>query len=182
MLADVRQRLGHQEIDGCLGFGGVPATGASTVTGRGLLAARASSAAPSPPLVKTVGCRPAAKSRSSLSPCLADSMAARKFPASGCRVAVHPLVRQLEVDQGCDEPLLGAVVNVTLEAPTSLVSGGDDPRPGGDELGAGIGISDAYSCQLGQAGHAFARLWRAEGGPPQRRCCPTPRRRPGPTS
>ena len=51
-----------------------------------------------------------------------------------------------------DQPLLGAVVQIALDAPARLVGGGHDPRPGGGQRGLRLGVGDRGGDQLGEAG------------------------------
>jgi len=57
-------------------------------------------------------------------------------------------VQFLQLQTECDEMLLGAVVEVPLDAPASFVSRGDDPRPGGAEHGAALSVGDRHGHQL----------------------------------
>jgi len=51
-----------------------------------------------------------------------------------------------------DQLLLGAVVQIALDAAPGLVGGGDDARPGGGERGLGLGVGDGGGNQVGEAG------------------------------
>ena len=62
------------------------------------------------------------------------------------------LIRQLQAHHHAHQPLLGAVVQVPGQPPPRRVPGRDDPRPGGDELGAVGGVADRGADQLGEPG------------------------------
>ena len=62
--------------------------------------------------------------------------------------------RHLERDDGVHQPLLRAVVDVALQAPSGLVGGGDDARPRGGELRLRLGVGDRDGGQLGELGEA----------------------------
>jgi hypothetical protein len=67
-----------------------------------------------------------------------------------------------------DQALLGAVVQVAFDAAPGLVGSGDDPRAGGGELGAAVGVGDRGADGLGEAGHALFSVGREKPVP-----CPT---------
>jgi hypothetical protein len=61
------------------------------------------------------------------------------------RIDSTELARDRELDAQCDELLQGALVNVTLEAPSLIVSGSDEPRPRLAKLsarGLKLGVED----------------------------------------
>jgi hypothetical protein len=59
-----------------------------------------------------------------------------------------------------DQALLGAVVQVPLDAPPDLVGGGHDPGPRGHQLGVGLGVGDRGGDQLGELLDALLRVGR----------------------
>ena len=54
------------------------------------------------------------------------------------RVALELLVGELQVDEGCHQTLLGAIVEVARETRARGIRGGDDSRAGGDQIGSGV--------------------------------------------
>ena len=62
---------------------------------------------------------------------------------------------ELEGDDGVDEPLLRAVMDVALQASPGLVGGGHDPGPGGCELGLVLGVGDRGGGELGELREAL---------------------------
>ena len=67
------------------------------------------------------------------------------------RRGVAEIVRQLQRDDGMDEPLLRAVVEVTDNASSLLIRCGDDPGAGRDQLGPGRGVRHGSGDQLSEA-------------------------------
>ena len=63
----------------------------------------------------------------------------------------HPCLRRAQLQPERDEPLLGAVVQIALDPPPRLIGGGDDPRPRGHQLGAGLGVRDGRGDELREA-------------------------------
>jgi len=50
--------------------------------------------------------------------------------------------------------LLDAVVQITLDPPPGVIRRGDDPRPGGHQLGATLRVGDRRRDQLGERDQA----------------------------
>ena len=126
VLGDVRQRLGDNEVGGGLDAGGRsarPRRSSSTGTGARARAPRAP--APSPRSVSTAGWMPRASSRSSAVACSSSSEASSSSDAAS---AVTPELRprEPEVEGERDQTLLGAVVEVALDAPSLGVARLDD--------------------------------------------------------
>ena len=70
---------------------------------------------------------------------------------------------ELERDDRVDEPLLGAVVHVALEAAAGLVGGGDHAGPGCGELRPGVGVRDPDGRELGELGETGLDAVAGEG-------------------
>ena len=69
--------------------------------------------------------------------CLGESRSEEFAGARGC-ISVELLVGQLQVDDGRDEALLRAIVEIARETFAGGVGGGDDSRAGGDQVRAGV--------------------------------------------
>ena len=65
---------------------------------------------------------------------------------------LHRGLRGARLQGQGDQALLGAVVQIPLEASAGLVGGGHDPRPGGGQLRLRLGVRDCGGDQLGEAG------------------------------
>ncbi len=59
-------------------------------------------------------------------------------------------LRGAQVKGEGDQALLGAVVQVALDAAARLVGGGHDPRPGGGQGGLGLGVGEGGRGQLAE--------------------------------
>jgi hypothetical protein len=72
---------------------------------------------------------------------------------SPCRpgIVVEAHVGQLQRDEGCDEPLLGALVQISGQPPARLLSGGDDAGTARQQFLVGGGVGDGYPDELGEA-------------------------------
>ena len=90
-------------------------------------------------------------------------------PVEGCREPFRDLgqvltmlaqllrrvrLRRPHLERQRDELLLRAVVQVALDPPPGRVRGGDDPRAGGVELGAAVGVRDRRRDDLGEFAQA----------------------------
>ena len=84
---------------------------------------------------------------------------------------VHDLGTDLATFGGCrrcrpqpqgqrDEALLGAVVQVVLDAPAGLIRGGDDPRARGHQLSPALRVRDRGGHQVGELGHPLLGIRR----------------------
>ena len=103
---------------------------ASTVTGIGTRAASASSADESPACVSAPGWMPCASDRSSSTATWSSSAVdARSRSSSGSASAPRPSLGAPQLERERDEALLGAVVEVALDAPPLRVGRGRDPGP-----------------------------------------------------
>ena len=92
----------------------------------------------------------------------------------------HRRVRHAQLQHQRDQPLLGAVVQVTLDPLASLVRSGDEPRPRFYELGLRFGVGDRGRDEFGEIGDAAlgSGRKRAAFGDP---VTATPHRRPSTT-
>jgi hypothetical protein len=101
-----------------------------TSTGTGARVASASSAAPSPRSLSSAGWMPRASSRSSSMASCASSRAWRHQLGRARGIARDPRLGEAEGQGHGDQPLLGAVVEIALDAPALFVGGGEDALPG----------------------------------------------------
>jgi hypothetical protein len=62
----------------------------------------------------------------------------------------HRHLRRAQLQCQRDQALLGAVVQVTLDAASGLISSSDDARPRGDQLGLGLSVGERGRDQLGE--------------------------------
>ena len=69
------------------------------------------------------------------------------------------LVRS-HLQRQCHQPLLRAVVQVTLDPAPALITGGDHPGPGFDQRTAALRVRDGRGDQLGDLGQPVHRLRR----------------------
>ena len=69
----------------------------------------------------------------------------------GRRVVRDARPREAHLERDGDEPLLGAVVEVALEAPAGGVAGLDDARARGGQLVARVGARERERDELGEA-------------------------------
>ena len=93
---------------------------------------------------------PRASSRSSASPGARSSCAVGQDLACGCRVALELAADHAEPERDRDEPLLGAVMQVALEAPALGVADLDDARPGRGQLLVGVGVGQRLRDEVGE--------------------------------
>ena len=122
---------------------GVRSTSAVSATGTGAREARASSAGTSPRSVSRPGWMPRASSRSSAVACSSSAVASSSSFAGLGGVLLQPRAGQLQVQGECQQPLLGAVVEVALDSSALPVAGLDDARARGAQLlepGAELGV------------------------------------------
>ena len=68
---------------------------------------------------------------------------------AGC--VLDPRAGEAQLQRDSDEALLGAVVQVALEAPARRVAGLDEPRARGGELVAGVRAGECKRYELGEA-------------------------------
>jgi hypothetical protein len=155
VLIDVGESLSDQEVDRGLGFGRVaPAGGLDRHRHRAPRRQAVQSRA-QPALSQDPRVQPGDEVPQFVQPLPGRLQGGAQVVDRGERVYAHALVGQLEVDQRDDQPLLGPIVDVTLEPAPGLVTGGNDPRSGCDELGPSLGVGHRDSSQLGQALDAF---------------------------
>ena len=64
----------------------------------------------------------------------------------------HRRFRQLQFQSEGDQPLLGAVMQIALDALPRLVGGGHDPGARGGQLRLALGVGEGGSDELGEAG------------------------------
>ena len=131
-------------------------------TGSGARSATASIAAHRPWSVSTAGCSPRASSRSSSSASASSSPAPSSI-ARSAGIVGHAAGRHAHGQRRRDQPLLGAVVEVALQAPALGVAGLDDAHARGGELLARLGVGDGLGGEVGEVADAELGLGR-EGG------------------
>jgi hypothetical protein len=86
----------------------------------------------------------------------------------------HRFLGHAHPQRGCDEPLLGAVVEIALETASGLVSGNDDARARCGQRRLRLGVRDGGRDELGKAGepglgvvrHRFLASGRGNHDPP----------------
>lgn len=101
-------------------------------TGTGARAASDSRATASPWALRTAGCSPRARSRSSAREVAISPGLGQLGP--GGRVAVETRLQHGQVEGECDEPLLSPVVQIALQSLALLLARLDDPGPGTAQL------------------------------------------------
>jgi hypothetical protein len=77
-----------------------------------------------------------------------------QFRPEFVEVGRHRRLRRAQLQRQRDQPLLGAVVQVALDAAPGLVGGGDDAGARGRQLGLRLGVRDRGGDQLGEVGQA----------------------------
>ena len=71
-------------------------------------------------------------------------------PRAAARVALQLAADHAEPQRDGDEPLLGAVMQVALEAPALRVADLDNPRPGRRQLLVGVGVRQRLRHEVGE--------------------------------
>ena len=120
---------------------------------------------------------PRAISRSSSSTSVIPAATPSSSASSSLELGRDGRLRRAQLQRERDEPLLGAVVQVALDAAPRLVGGGDDARARRLQLGPALGVGDGGGDELGESAEALlgSRRRRVVAG----RCDGhTPHRRP----
>jgi hypothetical protein len=104
--------------------------------------------------VRTAGCRPRASSRELAHRLVELPARGAHELARGARVAVEQALDEPQLQSERDEPLLGAVVEVALEAAALLEPRLQDPQARGVELLARLGALEAERDELGEVAEA----------------------------
>jgi hypothetical protein len=87
-----------------------------------------------------------------------------QFRPEFVEVGRHRRLRRAQLQRQRDQPLLGAVVQVALDAAPGLVGGGDDAGARGRQLGLRLGVRDRGGDQLGEVGQARLGVGRQRLG------------------